>query len=182
MQAAGQAAVKLIEPLTLGLGTTYLYSICTTFSNAPADRSQAGGASDACTILRKPQDTLHAGARAVHSSQQLVSPQQVGRSKRNRWAHSLTELHHGVGDLAAPQRRQALEQAAHALLLHKLGQAVGDAARVAGHRLHLDLHREDRGGTEQQGEATAGRRASARRNCLQLTATAACSTSRLEAR
>ena len=85
-----------------------------------------------------------------------------------------TELHHRVRDLTAPQRRDALKQPAHALLLHKLGQAVGEAARVPRHRLHLDLQAGREGGDGQAARQEGGGRVRERGMWP------ACSSSRLE--
>ena len=51
-----------------------------------------------------------------------------------------SKLHHRVRDLPAPQRRQALVQAAHPLGRDELGHPVGEAPGEPRHGLHLDLH------------------------------------------
>jgi len=49
------------------------------------------------------------------------------------------ELHHGVRNLASPERGEALEKASVAILLHKTGKAVGEANAVGGSGLNSNL-------------------------------------------
>jgi len=50
------------------------------------------------------------------------------------------ELHHGVGDLSAPQGHQTLVEAVHALVLHDLGGTFPQSAGKARHGLDADLN------------------------------------------
>ena len=61
------------------------------------------------------------------------------------------KLHHGVGDLAPPQRGEPLEQTADALVGDELGEAVGQALGKARHSLHLDLRTCGKEGRERVG-------------------------------
>lgn len=49
------------------------------------------------------------------------------------------ELHHGVRDLATPQRDQALVEGAYALVLHHLGPRLAQRVREPGHGLDAHL-------------------------------------------
>jgi len=92
------------------------------------------------------------GGCASRSTVSGVPVEQLERALETR------ELHHGVGDLAHPERRQALVEAAQALGAPDHGRAAAQRGRRAGHGLDAHLARLHR--RQQHVGQQLGRRAS----------------------